>query len=629
MTAPEGEPSRALTEHDLRRAWRSVTAAGMVGIAYFSFCILEVPRVRFLTELGATAFDFGLISSLACLAVGFQVLAAFAINRVRRRKALWMTVVIIHRLLFAAVLVAPALFTDGRIRIWWIIAIIFIHDCLLQFSAPVWLSWMGDLLPGDRMNELWANRLRWVTGANIVTAVAAAFIMGYFEAVDQVIVGFIMLATAGIIFGVIDALMFIRVPEPPNEREPEAGMFAAMMQPLRDREYRPFLFFMLVWNFTMMLAGPFFIVYMVNSLKMPALYAQLAGTAGLLGVAFSSPFWGLVCDTYGNRPVLRITLLTKTITIVGFIFTPPDQSIVFPVLSLLLFFDGVTNAGIMLAINGIMFQASPRRNRASYIATINFLSVGLAGGIAPVFAGKIIDLLDPYVWAVGPYRFNGYHLMFALSGVTRFIAWWLAERVPTYRKVSTRATVAELWRHGPMWARRRILLLQRSRSADRRARAARELGERRVVLGLTSLIRALEDPAIEVRHEAATALGLIGRDEATAALAQALWDPASGIHSPAARALGRIGGFKPLRILLRHVTRPDAIALGDAIEALAHIGDTSAVLPLICLLDETRDENLRNQIAGALRTLSHASTEQEVMALFETTGRPGAPYDFV
>lgn len=600
----------------------------MVGISYFAFCILEVPRVRYLTELGATAFDFGVIASLASLVIVFQIASGMLTARLPRRKPVWMTVCIVHRMLFALVLAAPVLFEDTRWRIWWIIGVLFIHDALAQLSAPMWLSWMADLLPPDSLNRMWGVRLRAVTAAQVAASVVAAFVIGHFEKSDQIILGFTLLASVGIVAGVADILLFIPVPEPPHERPAEQRFWKVVAEPLRDRTYRPFFVFMLYWHFAMMVAAPFFTVYMISSMKMPVLQAQLINTGVLIGQMLASPFWGHVCDVYGVRPAIQLSLIVKIFTILGFVLIPPVPQIYLPAFTVILIIDGMMNAGLALGMQGAMLQASPRQNRAMYIATVNFLAVGLAGFISPLLGGKLIDMAPAAVWQVGVWQLNLYHAVFLLSIVLRLGAIPLAGRIPSHRQISSRDTLRDLFRVNlfeVLWLMRR---LRTSRNEAVRARAARRLGELRPVLAVSTLIGALRDPSRPVRHAAASALGRIGTAEATASLAGALVDPRSGVHTPAALALGRIGSFEALRALLSNLTRPDAAALKGTIDALARTGDTSAILPLICMMNDVTDLDLRQRIAAALSRLCEAGPPHAILAMFEADGRTAPARDF-
>jgi len=623
IPSPSKPPGQLLSPAQVARSWRTATLAGMFGVMYAVCCIQEVPRVRFLTELKATPLDFGVIAGLSAFAICFQLIAGIWASRIRRRKSFWITVTLIHRLVFIGVLAAPALFLDERARVWWIIGVLFLHDSLANLGGPLWMAWMGDIVPSESVNRMWAGRQRTLTAVNVIGAVFAGLVIGYFEKRTQVILGFTLLAVAGVASGVAETLMFLSIPDPAKEAEPERDLWEATLRPLRDKQFRPFLYFSVYWYFALMLAAPFFTPYMVQSLKMPALTAQLVVTAALIGVVLGSPFWGILCDTYGNRPVLQITLVAKAFSILAFIFAPPIPAIYIPCLAASYFLDGLVSAGVMIAIQGITFHASPRRGRAMYIGMTNFLAVGVAGGISPVIAGRVIELLRDVSWEVGIYRFNGYHLIFTISVALRLGALYFAARVPSRKMIPMRVVAAQMANLREMipamWELRQ---LSSARLAGERARAARRLRDRRSPLAIGGLIDALEDPSRTVRQAAADALGKIGTSEASAPLARALVSPESGVRHAAARALGRIGDFASLQALLQNLRNLDSETLGQSVDALARIGDSAAILPLISLFDEIEDPGLRQKISEALCAINKAGTPQEIMALFGRDRRP-------
>jgi MFS family permease len=611
MSDPEG-----LSGPEWRRAWRIITWAGFLGSTYYLLCVAGAPRVKYLTELEATPFDFGLISSLGAFVLAFQVVGSMLSNRVVHRKVLWVSLALVHRLLFLGVLLAPLLTDNPRLRIAWIILVLFCHDSLAQVSVPIWFSWMADLVPKESMSRHWAARQRVITMATIVVMFLIAVGFQYFETTDRVVLGFSILGCLGVIVGAMDILLFLRVPEPPHERVENVPWRQVLLQPLRDRDFRRFLVFMGYWHFTVFLAAPFFGLYVLVELDYSVFTLQLLGTAGALGVVVSSRFWGLVCDVYGFRPVLQILSVAKIFTPTAFLLAPRTPAFGIAYFAVVWFIDGIINAGLALAFQGPLLKFTPRRNRTMYIAAAYFLAIGTMASVAPAFAGyliKSVNALDPsYGWLA---TVNGYHVAFAMSVVLGVAAFPLAGRIiePTAGPLKT--VISQVFSLSslrvPKWAHK----LQDGRREAVRVRAAKTLGTLRNPMAVGDLINALRDDAHAVRDAAAEALGSVGSSQAIQPLVDALFDTKSGIQSPAARALGQIGGIDSLRALLRYLQGRKPEALADTVDALARIGDDAALLPLICLFNEAEDEALRKRAAGALATLSQTDSLEEVVEM--------------
>ncbi len=599
---------------DLRQAWRWVTWAGLLGSVYGLFCIGGAPRIKYLTELGATAFHFGLIAGLGAFAIVFQIASSILTNRVARRKPPWMVITISHRLLFLPVLLAPVLFDTTGGRLAWIILFFFLHDALAQMSGPIWLSWMADLVPRDSMTRYWATRQRFILAMNVVAMIILAFVFDHFERTGQIILGFTILAAVGVALGVTDILMFLPVPEPPNERSDERDLVKSIGEPLRDRGFRPFLYFIGYYHFAVFLVGPFFGLFMIEHLGLSVRTVQLLGIAGAIGVVVSSRFWGLLCDTYGYRPALQILAASKVLTPLLFLVAPRYPAVGIPLLAFVVFFDGLVNSGFGLAMQGVLLRSTPRRNRSMYIATANFFAVGLMAGIAPVLSGRLIDFVNRrFTLDLGVYVLSGYHVVFGLSVVMLLGAYRLASRIQETGNVPLRVILGQFTRLDTLRVTRWIYRLQESDEEGDRVKAARRLGELRNPLAIGELINGLQDSSRKVRNAAADALGRIGLADATEPLARALFDPESGIQPRAARALGRIGGAGSLKALLNNLRNQDNKTLMETVDSLGRIGDSAAIVPLICLFHDVEDERVRKRIAAALGRLSETPSAEEVM----------------
>lgn len=624
------EESGQITGAQWKRAWRIITWAGFLGSTYYLLCINGAPRVKYLTELGATPFHFGLITTLGSLVLALQILGSAIGSRVRSRKYLWISLAVAHRLAFLGVLLAPLLFAGPSLRIAWVLLVLVVHDGLNQTATPIWWSWMADLVPKETMSQHWAARQRVITGATIAVMLLIAFGFHWFETNDRVILGFTILGGLGVVVGVIDILMFVAVPEPPYERiEQNVPLRKIVLQPLFDRDFRRFLVFMGYWQFAVFLAAPFFGLYLLEDVGYSVRTVQLLGTASALGVVLSSFFWGLACDVYGYRPLLQVLSVAKLFTPLAYLLAPRTPAVGIAYFVVVWFIDGILNAGMALAFQGPLLKFTPRRNRAMYIAAANFLTIGVMASIAPAFAGWLIETVNAMGASIaGLGRVNGYHVAFAASLALRATAFPLAGRIVEPAAGPVRQVVPQLFSVRSVRTAKWAHLLHRSRDERKRLRAASTLGELRSPMGVSELIAALRDPCRAVRDTAADSLGKIGASEAAQSLVDALFDAESGIQTPAARALGRIGGVDSLRGLLRYVRTRKTEAVADAVESLARIGDDAAILPLICLFDEVQDEALRGQIATALAKLGETDSLEEVIDILHGR-RPPMPQQVI
>lgn len=588
-----------------RRAWGWGIVATMFCMIYTAVCI-DTPRIKFLTACGFTAFHFGIVAGLASLTLVFQLISGCIVRYLKWRKPFWFVTVLTQRLIFSFVIAAPFIFGAGTTAcIWFIIFILFLHDAAGNLSGPPWLSWMADIVPRDSMNTVWGRRLRLLTIAQIAGTLLAAFMMQYFETRGELLIGYVYLGAIGVAAGVTDILLFnAKVPENYHFPDRSTGLWTALMEPLRDRSYRPFFVFLIWWYFAMMLAGPFFVVYLVRSMEMPIMWVQLTTVSSLVGVAIGGPIFGLIADAYGPRPLMRFFILMKIVSLLPYVFIPHDPRYywMFPAC---VWLDGMLNAGLVLSFQNTMFACAPQKSRTMYIGVTQFIAMGIAGGIAPFLSGTVIDMFEESGLSLGAWNVNIYHFMFILSLFLRLGCLPLANKLPSTGGMGMGAVLTRVLSANTARMAGWLVRLSVARSAAGRARACGELGVLRNPMSVAALMQQLGSKDFAVRHAAAHALGAIGSDKASATLAQVMYDEDKEVSAAAAQSLGQIGGRDSLRYLLKSLNRADRATVLATVDSLGLIGDDAAILPLVCMMQDAADDPvLRESIAGALRRIT-------------------------
>ena len=167
---------------------------------------------------------------------------------------------------------------------------------------------------------------------------------------------------------------------------------------------------------------------------MPLWQTVLIWCAIGIGTSVTSPAWGRIADRHGHRPVLTVISFGKPIIVLLFAFVGPGTA--FPVLFVWAFFDGMLNAGMLVATNGYMLTISPQRNRSMFVATISGLS-GLAGGLAALVAGQLLDAGSSFRAQALGREWNHFQLMFFACFLMRCAVIPLAFRIREVKSTRT------------------------------------------------------------------------------------------------------------------------------------------------------------------------------------------------
>jgi MFS family permease len=420
-------------------ARRAIVFAGCLGMIYTQLT-MSPAATEYARTLGATGWHIGLLGALPTLMIASQFVAAVVSNRLKRRRPLWMAVAIAERLLFvpaAMLAVWPGTLTDGS-QLWLFIATTALNHAMLQFCAPLWLSWMGDYLPKEGLSRFWGVRHNWMQWA----AAAALFGGAVWLRRSGWEFGpaFGVLLLIGSICGVIDIVTFLRIHEPPITPADDPRWRDVFAAPFRDRNFRRFILFQCYWNFAVMIGSPFISIYLLMKGGMGADRLLMLWAVSWIGGAVLSQRLGRLVETYGNKPVLSLCTMFKSANLIALLLIPADATLAFWLLVPFFMFDALLNAGMAIAQNGFLLKNSPPGNRTMFVAAGTALA-GIVGGVTSIASGAAIALSDGWSMPVGVATWGPYEVAFATSIVLRIGGAWLCRYV---RESEAHSTAVEV-----------------------------------------------------------------------------------------------------------------------------------------------------------------------------------------
>ena len=416
-----------------------VTLSGALCMIFVG-CVNSPVFTDVFRRVGATELHFGLLSGIPMAMLVMQFIGAYWTNRMRHRRGWFMTLVIASRLLYLPLAVLPFCTgaSPGSVIIA-MIAILSLSSALTQITLPMWLSWMGDLIPRRILSRYWGGRQRVLTLTLTGTSLLVTAIAFYGHAIAPRMI-YLLLAAVGVTAGVLDILQFRHIREPPNLRM-DAHPLHILMQPLRDKHYRAMVLFSVAFSGVSMLAAAFMQIYTLDVLQVPLWQTALLWCAPGLGAATVAPLWGRLADRFGSRPILRVCVALKPIIALVFLFVTPATAV--PVLAVALLLDSMLNSGNEIATNGFMLKLAPRENRSMFIASITALS-GMASAAGAITGGLVLSHTSTFHLALFGREWNHYQLLFLVSFLLRLPCIRLARRIHEPESARSRVVVSHL-----------------------------------------------------------------------------------------------------------------------------------------------------------------------------------------
>ena len=384
----DAAPKDAALEHALKLIlWDSLASEAMGTLTTGVFL------VGLAVALNASNFMIGVLAAIPFFVQLLQIPAVLLVERFQHRR--WISVAASGTGRIFLVLAATTPFLPPHLGIAALAGCLAIHQGFGAISGCAWNSWMRDLVPENRYGRFFGMRNFCTVTLSLLLSLAAASVIDYWKRHHPAegIYSYSVLFLVGGIAGLYGVYLLAKTPEPPMT--PSTARFDALevlIEPFRDRIFRRLIAFLAAWNFAVNLASPFLTVYMLKSLNFPLATVVLLNVVSQLSNLAFLQIWGKLGDTFGNRPVLRVTAPLFLFCFLAWSATgvPWLSGVVLPMIVVLHILMGLSTAGVGLASGNIAMKLSPVGHATSYLAA-NGVVTSLSASLASLLGGATAD----------------------------------------------------------------------------------------------------------------------------------------------------------------------------------------------------------------------------------------------
>ncbi len=310
---------------------------------------------------------------------------------------------VLNRLALLVLCVIPWIAT-GNGAIGLLILVAGLRGFLGNVAMPAWSAFAAEFIPPSLRGRYFASR----NFARQVSGFAAAPLIGLliFSLNGDGFAGWQAAWLAAFCLGMISTVFYWRIPKEaavvPDET-PQPAREGSLKAALRDQKLLWLVGTTSFFQLSVMIAGPFFSVYLVEKLGANALWVGITAAAMPFAGIIAQPILGRLNDRYGAKWLLVASGLCFPIAPWAWIVASEPWHIVF--INLV---AGVLWAANLLAVLNIVLEISPPDKRPTYMG-MQQAGVFFASFIGPLAGGLLITSI-------------GFRLVFFLSGAGRWLA---------------------------------------------------------------------------------------------------------------------------------------------------------------------------------------------------------------
>jgi len=246
----------------------------------------------------------------------------------------------------------------GRIFACWF----FISSLSASLAGVTWNSWVQEWVPARLRGKYFSRRNSILSLSSIGFLLATgwalesgSYEMWVFQVIIVVTVFLRLLGIRWIRLTPETSRGLQAIPVPENFRSQLDTVRAA-------RSFLLFVCFGSIWAFAANIFGPFYFVFMFETLNLTALQVSIYTIFGSVGGALSLPAWGRLLDRYGNKGVMAASLiLWQSAGFIWCFLTPSSPSWLLPAMWL---WGGIVGSGFVLGNFTLLLKLVPPEAKA-------------------------------------------------------------------------------------------------------------------------------------------------------------------------------------------------------------------------------------------------------------------------
>lgn len=410
--------------------------------------------VKLLVMLGASPLQFSLLSSIGQLSQVAQPLGVAVNHHLKNRKknCIWLTFAGRFLTFFLGM---GFLFRSSNQGIAFVLALLLISAGFQSIGANIWIAWISDLIPLGIRGRFFSRRNQILLSAGLIVSYLVSFTLDMFEsnrgAMKESVVKFFraqeyfvvenqamflslvfIIATA---LSVIGLLVLAKQPERNRPRPASQSLKAMYLEPLKDANFRRFLFYGLWWMMAIGIGSAFWSPFMLQKLKMSLFEMQVYGSIHTVSTLLSYNFWGRFIDKHGNKTAMKIAIALSGINPLMWLFMNSGN---YSIIWFEAWISGFMWAGAGIVATNFVLSIAKKGSEQVYSGIY-----GAVGGLGMMITTMLSGLFYPSSQVLWGLALEPEQVLFGIGAILR----WSAIIPLLYVKEANSTPLRKIWRN--------------------------------------------------------------------------------------------------------------------------------------------------------------------------------------
>lgn len=344
----------------------------------------------YLNLLGASPAFCALLIALPQMGCILQLVSPFLFERMRCRKALIISCCFLFRFSLGLAAFIPCLFTNKAMGLTGIFILYTLAFLAAGFVTPGLNNWVLGLAPVEKRGAFFAWKDIIASISNALVLLLMAGLVDWFRKSGQIMVGYFVIFFTAIFLSLLDFFLLFQLKEKASTHIFRPSL-RQMLLPLKNKEFRPYILFLVLWFFSLNLSASFLPIYQISYLGLSHTYITALGVIASVFGILGSFLWGRTADRFHWLAVLRLSGMGMAVGYLVWSFLTKDTAAHFtPIAHCLV--TGCQGGFNMASLN-LQYLKSPESGKTIYLGLTAALA-NLCGYFSTILGSVLQNTLS-------------------------------------------------------------------------------------------------------------------------------------------------------------------------------------------------------------------------------------------